>query len=119
MILTTTDEIVGKKVAKTLGLVKGSTIRARHMGSDIIAGLKNVIGGELKGYTKLINDARNEATDRMKEDAEKMKKALEDAGAKGPRGDGNSEAPEGAPRGSRPDPVLAPGGPRGGAAGLR
>ena len=71
MILTTTDEIKGKTITKVLGLVKGNTIRARWFGRDIAAGLKTLIGGEIKSYTKMMNDARDEARKRMIDDAKK------------------------------------------------
>jgi uncharacterized protein YbjQ (UPF0145 family) len=69
MLLTTTDNIEGKKIVKTIGLVKGSTIRARHIGKDIMAGLRNVVGGEVKEYTKMMAESREQALDRMKEEA--------------------------------------------------
>ncbi|RLC39919.1 MAG: YbjQ family protein [Candidatus Nealsonbacteria bacterium] len=72
MLLTTTYNIEGKRVVKTLGLVKGNTIRARWIGRDIAAALKNLVGGEIKSYTKMISDAREEAIKRMVEQAEKM-----------------------------------------------
>ena len=72
MIVVTTEQIEGKKIAETLGLVKGSTIRARHMGHDIMAGLRNVVGGEVKDYTVMLAQAREEALQRMVEQAEKM-----------------------------------------------
>ena len=70
IILTTTEGIAGREVAETLGLVKGSTIRSRHLGSDIAAGLKSLVGGEIKGYVKALSDAREEAEARMLEEAE-------------------------------------------------
>jgi uncharacterized protein YbjQ (UPF0145 family) len=70
MLLTTTDTIEGKKIVKTVGLVKGNTIRARHIGKDIMAGLRNVIGGEVTEYTKMMAESREQALDRMIEDAE-------------------------------------------------
>ncbi len=72
MILVASSEIAGKKIAKTIGLVKGNTIRARHLGKDIIAGLKNILGGEIEEYTKLMAEAREQALDRMKAAAEEM-----------------------------------------------
>ncbi len=72
MIITTTDYIAGKEITETLGLVKGNTIRARHIGSDIGAGLKNLVGGEVKGYTKMINEARDEALARLEEEAQDL-----------------------------------------------
>lgn len=72
MIVVTTEQIEGKKIAETLGLVKGSTIRARHMGRDIMAGLRTIVGGEIKEYTVMLAQAREEALQRMIEQAEKM-----------------------------------------------
>ncbi len=72
MIVVTTEHIEGKKITETLGLVKGSTIRARHVGHDIMAGLRNVVGGEVKDYTIMLAQAREEALQRMIEQAEKM-----------------------------------------------
>jgi uncharacterized protein YbjQ (UPF0145 family) len=69
MIVTTSEQIAGKRVVKTLGLVKGNTIRARHIGRDIAAQLRNLVGGEVKEYTKLFAEAREQAVDRMIEDA--------------------------------------------------
>lgn len=72
IILTTTEQVAGREVGQVLGLVKGSTIRTRHVGSDIMAALRSLIGGEVKGYVIALNDARREATDRMAEEAEAM-----------------------------------------------
>lgn len=72
MILTTTETISGKKVVKTLGLVKGNTIRARHLGRDIVAGFRNIIGGEIVEYTKMLAESREQALDRMQQEAEKL-----------------------------------------------
>ncbi len=72
MIITTSNRIEGKKVTKTIGLVKGSTIRARHVGRDIMAGLRGIVGGEITEYTKMLAQAREEAIQRMEEDAEKQ-----------------------------------------------
>ena len=69
MIIVTTDYIAGKKVKETLGIVKGSIIRARWFGRDIAAQLKNIIGGEIKSYTDLLIKARDEALDRMIQEA--------------------------------------------------
>jgi len=69
MILTTLEYVPGKTITKHLGLVQGSTVRAKHAGRDIMAGLKNIFGGELKGYTELLHESREEAIDRMKEQA--------------------------------------------------
>ena len=71
MIITTSDQIEGKAITKTMGLVRGSTIRARHMGRDIMAGLRGIVGGEITEYTKMMAEAREEAIQRMVEDAEK------------------------------------------------
>jgi uncharacterized protein YbjQ (UPF0145 family) len=72
MIVVTTEQIEGKKTTETLGLVRGSTIRARHMGRDIMAGLRTIVGGEIKEYTVMLAQAREEALQRMIEQAEKM-----------------------------------------------
>jgi len=72
MIVVTTEHIEGKRITETLGLVRGSTIRARHIGHDIMAGLRNVVGGEVKDYTVMLTQAREEALQRMIEQAEKM-----------------------------------------------
>lgn len=72
MIVVTTEQIEGKKVTETLGLVKGSTIRARHVGRDIMAGLRNIVGGEVKEYTMMLAQAREESLGRMIDQAEKM-----------------------------------------------
>ena len=72
MIVTTSGQVEGKSVAKTIGLVKGSTIRARHLGRDIMAGLRGVVGGEITEYTKMMAEAREQAIQRMIEDAEKQ-----------------------------------------------
>ena len=72
MILTTSDQVEGKKITKTIGLVRGSTIRARHVGRDIMAGLRSLVGGEITDYTKMMAEAREQAIQRMVEDAEKQ-----------------------------------------------
>ena len=72
MILTTTDHIAGKNIVKTLGMVKGNTIRARAIGKDILAGLKQIVGGEIEEYTKLMGESREQALDRMTAEAEAM-----------------------------------------------
>ena len=72
MEISNVETIPGKEVVEYLGLVQGSTVRAKHVGRDIMAGLKNIVGGELKGYTELLNDARNEALERMLEQAVKL-----------------------------------------------
>ncbi len=71
MIITTSDQVEGKKITKTIGLVRGSTIRARHVGRDIMAGLRSLVGGEIVDYTKMMAEAREQAIQRMVEDAEK------------------------------------------------
>jgi len=69
MIVTNLEIVPGRQITEHLGLVQGNTVRAKHVGRDIMAGLKNIVGGELKGYTELLTDARNEATQRMMDDA--------------------------------------------------
>jgi uncharacterized protein YbjQ (UPF0145 family) len=71
MIITTSDRVEGRAIARTVGLVKGNTIRARHVGRDIKAGLKSLVGGEITDYTKMMSEAREQAIQRMVEDAEK------------------------------------------------
>ena len=72
MILVTTDEIASKRVVRTLGLVRGNTIRARHLGKDIMAILRNLAGGEIHEYTKMLAEAREQSIDRLVEDAEAL-----------------------------------------------
>jgi len=72
MIIATSNQVEDKKIVKTVGLVKGSTIRARHVGRDIMAGLRGVVGGEITEYTKMMAEAREQAIQRMVEDAEKQ-----------------------------------------------
>ena len=72
MILVNTQNIKHKKIVKSLGLVKGNTIRARNMGRDIVAVFKNMVGGEIEEYTKLLGEAREQALDRMAAQAEEM-----------------------------------------------
>jgi uncharacterized protein YbjQ (UPF0145 family) len=72
MIIVTSEQIAGKKVVKNLGLVRGNTIRARHLGKDIIAGFKNLIGGEISEYTKLMGESREQSLDRMTAEAERL-----------------------------------------------
>ena len=69
MIITPSSGVAGQRVIKTLGLVKGSTIRARHVGKDILAMFKNVVGGEIEEYTKMMAESREQAVDRMVADA--------------------------------------------------
>lgn len=65
MILVNTETIPGRTIQEVRGLVQGNTVRAKHVGRDIMAGLKNIVGGELKGYTELLTEARKEAVSRM------------------------------------------------------
>ena len=65
MIVTTTGDVAGKRITRSLGLVRGNTIRARHVGRDITAALRNLVGGEVSEYTKLFAEAREQALDRM------------------------------------------------------
>jgi len=69
MIITSCENIAGKKIIKTVGLVKGNTVRARHIGRDIGAAFRGIVGGEVSEYTKLIAESREQAIDRMIEDA--------------------------------------------------
>ncbi len=72
MILSNLETVPGAKITQHLGLVSGNTIRAKHIGRDFMAGLKNIVGGELTGYTELLSEARNEAISRMIEQAQYM-----------------------------------------------
>ncbi len=72
MIITTTETIPGKTITRTLGLVRGNTVRARHIGNDIMAGLKGLVGGEIAEYTKLIGESREQAIDRMAAEATRL-----------------------------------------------
>ena len=72
MIITTTENIPNQEISEVFGIVKGSTVRARNIGHDIFAGLKNIIGGELSEYTKLQADSREQAIQRMEEDAQRL-----------------------------------------------
>jgi uncharacterized protein YbjQ (UPF0145 family) len=72
MIVVTTEHIEGKRITETLGLVRGSTIRARHIGHDVMAGLRNIVGGEITDYTVMLAQAREEALQRMVDQADKM-----------------------------------------------
>lgn len=72
MIVVTSEQIVGKKIVRNLGLVRGNTIRARHIGHDIVAGLKNLVGGEISEYTKLMGESREQSIDRMVAEAERL-----------------------------------------------
>ena len=72
MLISNTQEIPGKTIVEFYGVVSGSTVRAKHIGRDIAAGLKNVVGGELRGYTELLQEARGEAIRRMSYQAEEQ-----------------------------------------------
>lgn len=72
MFLTNTEEVPGKKVTTFYGVVSGSTVRAKHAGRDMMAGIKNIFGGELKGYTELLQESRDEAMGRMKSQAQQL-----------------------------------------------
>jgi len=72
MIVVTTDFIPGKKITKVVGLVRGNTIRARHIGRDILASLRNIVGGEVTEYTKMLAETREQSLDRMVEEAVKF-----------------------------------------------
>ena len=72
MLVVSSPDIPGKKIVKTLGLVKGNTIRARHIGKDILAVFKNIVGGEIQEYTKIMAESRVQAIDRMVQDADQI-----------------------------------------------
>ncbi|MBI2425126.1 MAG: YbjQ family protein [Candidatus Hydrogenedentes bacterium] len=72
MIITTTPGCPGKKIVKTLGMVRGSTVRSKHLGKDILAFLRNLVGGEIPEYTKMLAEAREQALDRMMSDAARL-----------------------------------------------
>ena len=72
MFLVTTEAVEGRKVEEVLGLVRGNTIRARHIGRDLMAGLRNIVGGEIKEYTRMLTQARDEALSRMVKEAEAL-----------------------------------------------
>jgi uncharacterized protein YbjQ (UPF0145 family) len=72
MIVVNTEEIPGARITEIRGLVQGNTVRAKHAGRDIMAGFKNIVGGELKGYTELLTEARREAMERMMAQAEQL-----------------------------------------------
>lgn len=72
MIVTTTETIPGREISQILGIARGSTVRARHVGRDIFAGLKNIVGGEIEEYTKLQAESREQAMQRMQADARKL-----------------------------------------------
>lgn len=72
MIVTTSESVPGHRVTRVLGLVRGNTIRARHLGHDVMAAFRNVAGGEVREYTKMLAEAREQAIDRMLEEAERL-----------------------------------------------
>ncbi len=72
MIVTNTETVAGYQVVEVKGLVQGNTVRAKHAGRDIMAGLKNIVGGELKGYTELLTESRRQAVERMLVQAEQL-----------------------------------------------
>ena len=72
MIIVTTDRVCGKRVVRTLGLVRGNTIRARHIGKDIMAVMRNIVGGEVSEYTKLLAESREQALDRLMAEAREL-----------------------------------------------
>ncbi|NNF03106.1 MAG: YbjQ family protein [Rhodothermales bacterium] len=72
MIVVTTESVFGHRITETLGLVRGNTIRAKHIGKDIVAGLRMVVGGEIKEYTEMLTEARNSALQRMESEAMQM-----------------------------------------------
>ena len=73
MIISTTDQVPNKEIAEILGIARGNAVRARHLGRDIFAGLKNIVGGEISEYTKLLNKTRDQAMQRMIDEADKMR----------------------------------------------
>lgn len=72
MIMSTTGEVPGHKIKENLGIVRGNTVRARHIGRDILAGLRNIVGGEITDYTKLLAESREQSLDRMIERAQEL-----------------------------------------------
>lgn len=72
MIVVTTDTVPGKRIVRTLGLVRGNTVRARHIGHDVMAGLRNIVGGEIGEYGKLVAESREQSLDRMRKEAEEL-----------------------------------------------
>ena len=72
MLIATTSTVAGRRIVETLGMVRGSTVRAKHIGTDIVAGLKNLVGGEVRGYSSLMAGAREQALDRMVEQARQL-----------------------------------------------
>lgn len=72
MFITNTEEVPGKRITTCYGVVSGSTVRAKHFGRDFMAGIKNIFGGELKGYTELLQESRDQAIERMKSQAAQL-----------------------------------------------
>lgn len=72
MIIVTTEAVPGRQIVRTLGLVRGNTVRARHIGKDVLAVLRNIVGGEVHEYAKLISESREQALDRMAAEAESL-----------------------------------------------
>ncbi len=72
LTVVTTEEVTGYRITRTIGMVRGNTIRARHLGKDILAGLRNLVGGEIQEYTKLMAEAREQALDRMVAEAQQL-----------------------------------------------
>ena len=72
MLICTTDSVAGREVLQTLGLVRGATVRAKHIGTDIVASLRNLVGGEMTGYSSLLAGAREQALDRMTDEARRL-----------------------------------------------
>ena len=72
MLIVTTETVAGREITESLGLVRGSTIRAKHLGKDIMAALRNLVGGEIKEYTEMITESRNESVKRMTAQAETL-----------------------------------------------
>ncbi len=72
MIVVNSNEVIGKRIVRTLGLVRGNTIRARHLGKDIMAAFRNMVGGEIDEYTKMMAEAREQALDRMVREARQL-----------------------------------------------
>lgn len=72
MIISTTETIHGREIVEQLGIVRGNTVRAKHVGKDILASFKNIVGGEIRGYTEMFTEAREEAERRMMEEATEL-----------------------------------------------
>ncbi len=72
MIFSTTPDVPGREITQCLGVVSGNVVQSKHVGRDLMAGLKSIIGGEIKGYTEMLTDARNEAIRRMVEQAQQQ-----------------------------------------------